>query len=790
MNRSFSQQAQPSLSAIYTQSSLNFWLYTLLILFLLFCFKAFSQQLLLSQKDNSTMPTERLNIVYQGNLETNFETNTVIYKGKVALNFSDKVKLFADYVEYNPGSQLIYLNGNVRFYQPGSTYYADKMIYNYQEKTFSGTNVKVSLYPFFLKSHSIELKKINNSSVLFAENAEFSFQNRSDPDSKILAEKVNVYLSYHYLILKKTAFIANNGTLVKFPILWLPLNKRAPYFFILGSSTHLGKYLLLRQNDLIRPQNNIQNSSPVRPTAINTVQLDFYGKRGTGLGIESRNITSSKSNNHGKFKLYYIDDKSPNTSRSSSARTNTDNNRYALEWKQRLYTDNNNTLTPIIDINLNYYSDQYYLEDFDEDQFKLQPEAISQLSLRWENPQNLIVLSATGNLDDSYANEQRTPELTWGSLFKPVFFPRILHSSKYQLGVYRESLAPALKNQLEAELNTSTPERLETINTLLTDKDFLRFHTYQDLSIPWFKKQGLSVNSKLGGAYTGYANVGSENEDYQRFLFSANLEAKFSFYKKYLHTIFPKLGINQLIHIIESYAGLSKTETNKLIPENQRIDRKTNNLDSLTFYTSNDLGIDSLQDQKFTRLGLKTQYLTYREKELVEWMYLNAFVDISNDQGSSDSKQKLLQINWNWRPFKWVGASFNTQLEINEGKTTNYSSYYSSLNFLLDRYAQLGIIHRSLDSHPALNDSDEINVNLHLRLSPSWGISTQQRWDLETKELEQSRYQLYRDFTGFILGVGITQNNNQNNNSEIQYLFNFSMKEIPSSLLQTYSYEK
>ena len=111
--------------------------------------------------------------------------------------------------------------------------------------------------------------------------------------------------------------------------------------------------------------------------------LDLRSKRGIGTGVDLVDTRVENSEEITGLSFYYLNDLAPDTRRSGVPRGFVNEDRYRVELKYRVSPDFPDDAEWRIDSNLTLLSDRHYLEDFDPQDYRVDPERrLAPLALR------------------------------------------------------------------------------------------------------------------------------------------------------------------------------------------------------------------------------------------------------------------------------------------------------------------------------------------------------------------------------------------------------------------------
>ena len=171
-------------------------------------------------------------------------------------------------------------------------------------------------------------------------------------------------------------------------------------------------------------------------------------------------------------------------------------------------------------------SDQFFLEDFEQETFKLNPDPDNTMGLFHRNPKFHAGLYTRMRLNDFYEQDTRLPELFFDQVKRPILGSPILHEGTTSFGIYDERLADFQTSSLQSEADSLPPgdPRLAEINELLADRGYTRFHTWHEFSLPINPGRKIAITPRAGAGYTRYWDMDNGTQSFDRTHLSAGVD--------------------------------------------------------------------------------------------------------------------------------------------------------------------------------------------------------------------------------------------------------------------------
>jgi len=721
------------------------------------------------------------------------ETNVIIRYGETAI--------YCDYAQYNPDTRDVLLTGNVRIYRDGRLFTAERALYNLETKVLNTADFRGEVHPFRFGGDS--LSTLGNNAYLVKDGI-FTTSDSSKPDYFLRARTVRIYPRDRVIFSNVTLFVGRT------PVFWYPylyqsLNADQSFTFTPGYTNVWGAYLLTR------------TTFPIGESISGTVRLDLYADRGVGIGFEARwgaekrsaspfaKATETRSDlkarelktgeNWGRFISYYIDDANPGTNKTSLGREPIESERYRVSLQDRTYFTEDIYST----ININKLSDKRFLQDFEENEFRQNPNPDNIVALtKWDENYSAILM-ARKQINDDFDGTEKLPELALDIKRQPLFLTALFYDSENSVGSYKRNFAK---------------------DSLFPDYDSIRADTYHQLSRPGTYFGWLSVNPRLGVRGTYYSESGFiqesitnrtvsetkigadglpvtttstvqdidenliENGSLFRAAVTAGLEMSFKFSKAFEGVQSRAVGLDGLRHIVQPYMNASFVYTNENPDQILQFDRYNRSTQAPPIDFPQFNAIDGLDNWSIVRLGVRNRLQTRRDNMTLNWLELDTFFDVNIDRPdfgnasvlSDDGTFSNVYNRLRWQPLPWVGFKLDAQLPLLD---SGFTEINSSLDFMVTRNAQLSIGQRYLDGSEQFQNSNLATIGGYVRLNDHWGFSFAERYEFQDSTLESQTYQIHRDLSSWVASLGVNVRDN-GGEEEFGVLLSFTLKDLPN----------
>lgn len=738
------------------------------------------------------------------------ETQRYHVAGPIHLRTNLGDEVFADAAIYHAPTGVYELSGNVSVFSGPIIQRGEHASYNSQTQTLDTSALAASYEPIILESGSFRGERTaQGKMVLTGEHTGVTTHDAAQPNYWIRARKTVLYPGDRIEFVQPRLYIGDT------PVFWLPylsqpLNRELGYRFIPGARSNWGAFLLNSYGVMLGGSED--GPSSVAPWLLSKWQMDVRTRRGLGTGVTLEDTRVGKEWHPSLFRAYYAYDLDPSITRSGIPRDSLSHDRWRLGWQQEgalQWRD------PQADyawhVNLNALSDNNFLEDFDPETYRRDPQPDNLIYFTRRNDDSLFTALARVHLNDFYRTDSRSPELSYDVIRHALTDSRLFHEGQTSFGWYEENIAEPtrrlrLQPLLQLPSNSSNFKRLMTqlgryeqvlieqiralpansieakrLRRQLENPEFARFHTYQELSLPQQYGGWLSLTPHAGVGYSRYFNVGAPAEDMDRSLVTAGVEASVKWSKDYSDWQSPRWGIDGLRHVVQPYTHWSLASTNGSREGIPRIDRLTFSTRPPPIDVGQYSAIDDLDDWNLMRYGVRNQLITRRDEGSFAWLTLDSYLDGYLDDPELDRHFSNFYNDLIWSPLPWLAVDVETQFPLlNAG--SRFTEIVTGLKFMPTPDFEFSISNSNLHSHPYLLDSNQINLRAYWRCNEKWGLGVLQQWELDDSTLELEQYTLHRNYDNWVISSGITHRNNRLG-EEFGFLLNFTLKDFPSVTL-------
>ena len=709
------------------------------------------------------------------------EQKVLKYEGLVQIFGDNGLQMFADRAELNFNSKVVRVFGNVEIYQGALVYKGQKASYFYDESKLDTKDLIISLDPILLKAESVEQAKYKGRDVFGALEAAITTHDVKNPNYWMKADKITIYPK-EKVTFNKLSFVAGGRT-----ILWLPyfsqsLDKDLGYHFLPGSRSNWGPFLMNRYGVMLGGELDKETEQREDAWLLAQFLFDFRYERGIGVGVDFYDKRLEKNENLGWLKMYYTNDLDPSQPRSGEVRGVVNEDRYRVEFKDRFEQASvvNDAATIYADVNLTWLSDRYYLEDFEPRTFTYNPQPDNIVGLFRKTEGSLAGVYGRFRLNDFHQTDSRLPEVFYERTRQPILESKVFYQGSTSMGFYREDLADFAQDRLRAIQSGlfSGDPRIAEIDSILAKRDFLRFHTWHEVSRTFRPVNGVTITPRAGLGYTRYWQEGADDEGASRRLAYVGVDSALKFVKQYPAVINKRWGLDGLMHVSQPYANLSFLSTNQLDSSFTRIDRLTPTTRLRTIDVGSFSAIDEMNSWSIARLGFYNKLLTRRDGGSHAWLTMNTYLDYFMQDPEQNRTFSNLYNDIYWHPLPWMAASMEMQFPLLDGGS-GFTELAPGIKLMPNENWEVSFNYRLLNGHPTLEDSNRIDMRVYTRLNESWGFDIYQQWELDDNTLEMQQYRIHRDFDSWIASLGVLKRDNRNRD-ELSVLLSFTLKDFPS----------
>ena len=729
--------------------------------------------------------------------------------GSVKMTTAQGLEVYADRAVADTKAETITLTGDVSVYNGNLLQRGQEMVYYWGQEKIDASGLRAGVDPIILEAGRFTVEERDGKQVYVGQDAGVTTHDVENPAFWLRAAETTVYPD-DKVTFKNLRLYAGDTPIFWLPYLSQPLDSELGYHFVPGARSNWGAFLLNSYGIMLGGKPNPETGENEDAWLLSRWHFDLRTRRGVGTGVDLLDTRQEDNPNLTGLSAYYTNDLNPDVSRTGITRGFVNEDRYRIALQHRIPLELEKDAEWRVDANLNALSDNYYLEDFNPDLFRVDPNPDNTLGLFRRDDGTLFSLYGRFRPNEFYRSDTRSPEIALDFARRPLFNLPILHEGSVSLSFVEEEIGSASLSAIRplltlpagdpqvgillAQLPTYERQLIQAIRSLppgsaaipgLTEQLFSpgynRFHTYQELSMPTNIGGWLNLTPELGIGYSRYSDVSGPSKSIDRTHLHAGMEASMKFSKDLGDVIDRRVGLDGLLHVIQPYARFSYISTDDLDPLFPAVDRETFSTRPQPLAVPSFTAIDSLRDWSIIRLGMRNKLITKRDGQSYDWLSMDTYFDAFITDPDYNRNFSNLYNDLKWNPLPWFGMNLETQFPvIDDG--SGFSEVAARARFMPNENLEFSVGHRVLDNHPVLTDSHRIDVRAYARLSENWGVGAFQLWELDDGTLEVQQYTVHRDFNHWVASMGITHRDNLYQD-EFGVIFSLTLKEFPSASL-------
>src|SRR3984893_1543619 len=322
--------------------------------------------------------------------ETNYENGVATARDNVAIHIGD-TDIYADFAQYNSRTHEISAEGHVRIYRDVNLYVAERGTYNIDTKQIRTSDARTEHEPYFLRGEKVTEVSEN---VYRVENASFTTHDSPKPDFHLRARTVRIYENDH-VVFQNVTFYVGNVPVFWWPYMYQSLDDAFSFTVAPADLSSWGPSLLT------------QVTFPITDDIKGRVRLDYRGRRGVAVGLESDIDYGKDNSSNAKLKTYYIQDQNPSINPTALQRKDVPTDRYRLSLQDR--TNFTSDIYGIVDVTK--LSDAFVMQDFYQSEFRINPVPDNVVAIAKTDPFYTLTAITRFHANNFFEQTERLPEV-------------------------------------------------------------------------------------------------------------------------------------------------------------------------------------------------------------------------------------------------------------------------------------------------------------------------------------------------------------------------------------------
>lgn len=639
----------------------------------------------------------------------------------------------------------------------------DGGFYNWKEKKTSVNKVRIKVNGLLVRGSRIEYATdAEGKEYITVYDAYVTTEDIQKPSTWIGTGTLTIYPGDYGRVSRLSIATANHD--IPIPVLgWFTfshsLNPREGYLPGAGTRSHWGAYIENSYGILF----GNRRVDGIMPTAdyLATLHLDARARRGLATGLDLEDIAMSKKYEDMEgFASYFAKDTDPSINPVDGERLPVDDARYYFSLKALW------DVTPEADphadwqlvSNVNVVSDRYMLRDFLPDVSRIndKPDNTVRLLRRTNDTQSMVFTRFAPN--DYYMTDERV-EASFYRVRSAIGNTGINYETNNSASIMRQYLPSELRIETQDKLDKlKDGEMKEYYQRLLNTESFARVNSTHEFTTNLTAYKFLNITPKVGGAYTGYYDVGGVGSD-NRFLGYVGCDFNLKFHNHYPNFQFKRYGLQGLTHLVQPYANFSRgsiSSSNKLVPQ---IDlwsstRSGSTISPMPLDLCGFAGIDGWGNWNVWRLGLKNTIISRVDGESIKVLTWDTFCDYNADNPNSDCDFSSLYNIVRFTPSKQFELYVTSQTPtINDGE--GFWQYTIGTRIIPAEWIETYFSYRAIADHPILEDSGQLHVRTNVRLNEKYTFSMQLYYEESEGRFPIQQYSLFRHAGAWYLGATV-----------------------------------
>lgn len=663
------------------------------------------------------------------------EEGKMAAKGNVEIK-SEAEQLFCEDITYDSNANIAFIKGDAKIIRDDSVIYGRDVVYDFTTHNATMEDIRVQNPPFYgISTHGSKIE----AEKYVLDRGYMTTCDLDNPHYRMTSKEITIYPEDR-IVAKHVIF--KTGDLPFFYLPYLSQSLKDEHFMtnvVPGKSDELGVYLLTRWRYTIDRQNR------------GNIFTDWYNRRGLGWGVTHK--MENTDFGEGIFKYYSIRDNlykleeqyalsEVYPSRSGLAPKFLDDDRYKVQLAYQGSPISGLSITTEV----NKFSDQYFLKDFFELEYKENSSPPSFILANYGLPGSSLALRTEGRVNRYLGGTEYLPQLEWD------YYKKNIGQSKF----YFESI-DKLGNLNKAVANSGESDRI------------IRFHSKNNLSynnrIKW-----LRMNPSFGVTSNFYSEnaIGDDNLWQVGPKLDTVLSTKI--YKYFLDQNWSLFGekIDEMRHIITPD-----------VTYNYNFEPTLFNGDSIISFD----GDDSLSRSESVVFTLANKLQLRNKQRTWDFIYFSPAVTYLINPEGGESRFTTLTADFEVYPRENLSLTSDSSYDFNSGKVT-------SINFDLTFRGKMKVFEAGEEvekdkysftyGHRYSNEvSTQGTMDFSYQLTPKLQFRNYIRYEYTTDTIEELRYKIRTDLHCWWMDIGVGRQRRDEGSKDNTIWVEFTLKAFP-----------
>ncbi len=688
----------------------------------------------------------------------------------IYLRTGEGEEIFAQRITVDMQNEVAALEGPLVIYQGDTLMRAEGGDYDWKHAVARVTHVRAKASGAIIRGSSAEYAKTPaGKNRITIHHAFITTEDVEKPGMWVGTGTLTVYPGDYGTVSRLS--ISGPERDMAIPVLgWLPLshslNPNEGYMCVPGAKSIWGTYLLSQYGILVGHR-RVEHGMPVADYIL-TPRVDFRTRRGVagGLDFVSEKMHKEYQDSRG-LQVYGIADEHPDINPLSVSRESVGHRRHRVAmqslWDVSPRATGKDAPSWTLAADINLLGDRYVLQDFFEDEARLNDKPDNNVRLERLTPRSSSMFLARFAPNDFYSTDERA-ELSYYRPRTVLGSSHIAYETRNVVSLLRQNIPAEQRAFYRARLSEINSQELREYYTrLLNSGSYVRVNSTHELSTNVKVLRFLNITPKVGGGYTGYYRVEDVGAD-NRLMGYLGCDFDIKFYRYFPSVRSPRLGLNGLYHVIHPYAEISHgsiSSSNPYVPQMDTWSTTMGNstvcpmpLDFMGF-----TGIDGWANWTVWRLGMRNVLSTVYDGESRTFIDWNLFLDYNIDNPNTETRfsnvYSLILVNLTSQ----CSLRVETQTPTVRGGD-GFRQYNTSLSLVPFPWLETQIGHRYISNHPIQTDSNYSYFQVNVRLNERYSAAARISWDVQENRVPLQQFSLTRKFGPWYLGTTVMLRDN------------------------------